>query len=507
MKDTPKFTFFLLLIFLGLAVHLLAILSEGNYVAESYVSGLSAKHILDHREFPIYFPGRHYGGALVAYIGAILFKIFGLSTLALKSIGLFYSSLWFIIMYLFSKKMLDYWGVLVSFIFVIIPPPLVSLVSGDIEGGAWCSIPLLLLLLMEWSDGNDTRRVNYFLLGLFSGFGLWLTPYMVPVLFTIITLAFIRGKKIFSPINYIIFIAAFCVGYLPALIYEFQHPGAQLFRFAGRVLYLDRSVLSSSNLVSVILGKIVWRISTIPASLIRFPQLFSSLVGFFTTALFILGGGLIFKEYFLSFIKNKKLNPFSILLIFVFWVMIFYSVCIGIPVSRYTLSLVPVAPIFLGYLLSRIRLRSRPVFLILVAALLLNNGYALWQALSSTKIPAYPQLTRWLLSKRMYYGYSDFWVAYPVMFESQEKIVMSPTLFHPTFSDCWPQDTKKVRNETNVVFVINSACYPKAMSLIDESLRRLRISYQKDFLREFVIYSNFSPKVYPEDLNLEDKKS
>jgi hypothetical protein len=58
--------------------------------------------------------------------------------------------------------------------------------------------------------------------------------------------------------------AACIVGYLPAIVYNIQHPGASLYRAAGRLFGLDRSFLTQSDKVGVLVQKIAAKISAIP---------------------------------------------------------------------------------------------------------------------------------------------------------------------------------------------------------------------------------------------------
>ena len=91
------------------------------------------------------------------------------------------------------------------------------------------------------------------------------------------------------------------------------------------------------------------------------------------------------------------------------------------------------------------------------------------------------------------------------MFESLKKITMSPTLFHPTFSDRWPQQTAEVRKQ-DAVFVIDTWRRPQAASRLERSLKELGVSYEKKAVEEFFVYGDFSRRLLPEELDLSGER-
>jgi len=74
------------------------------------IMGIMALHIADHGEHPIFFYGQNYMGALDAYIGASLFKVFGSSIFTLRfSIILLYipfmAAMYFLTSALYTKRL------------------------------------------------------------------------------------------------------------------------------------------------------------------------------------------------------------------------------------------------------------------------------------------------------------------------------------------------------------------------------------------------------------------
>ncbi|WP_326560551.1 hypothetical protein [Micromonospora sp. NBC_01796] len=70
---------------LGVAYRLVLLVNEVPPAnSDEATSGLVAMHVAQGREFPLFFYGQHYMGALESYLAAPLFALFGPSTLALR---------------------------------------------------------------------------------------------------------------------------------------------------------------------------------------------------------------------------------------------------------------------------------------------------------------------------------------------------------------------------------------------------------------------------------------
>ena len=278
--ENLSFLFFFLC---ALAARLLFFRQPAVFDYDQAVFALQAKHILEFKEFPIFPPFSHYGGTLASYAGALLFKIFGVSSPTWNAVAIIYSCTWIILVYTLAKKLLTTAGSLATFVFVCLPPWDIlvfslfpGLLAETLVCGTW-----FFLLLVKYHESTNFNRSLVAAIGFVAGFGLWLTPHMIPFILTALTIALLRPnrKKLLTG-ELPPFLLGFCAGYCPGIIYSLQHPGAQLYRFAGRILDLDRSILSSPDIHTVVLKKILWRISTIPQSLLQIPGMIISLFGF-----------------------------------------------------------------------------------------------------------------------------------------------------------------------------------------------------------------------------------
>ncbi len=204
--------------------------------------GLMGMHIAYHGETPIFFYGQSYMGAAEAYLAALLFHFFGVSTFTLRLGIIFLFTLFLINMYmltslLFSKK----WAIATLLLLslgsnAVLTRELVA-VGGDAETLA---AGTFILLLASWlalsADQENLRRSQRLLAyggwGLAVGFGLWSHMLVAPfVLMGAIILVIFSRKEIFKRevLKYlswpglVVFIS-FVIGASPLIIYNITNP-------------------------------------------------------------------------------------------------------------------------------------------------------------------------------------------------------------------------------------------------------------------------------------------
>src|SRR5215469_18513796 len=147
--------------------------------------GLMALHIAYHGEFPVFFYGQYYMGALEAYIGALLFHLLGPSLFSLRLGLVFLFDLFLLIMYLltrllYTKRLAFATIFLLCFGSTETFTRQIKAVGGALETMLFGS---LMLLLASWlalsysrsdlSVDKPRRYAAYTGLGLAIGLGLW----------------------------------------------------------------------------------------------------------------------------------------------------------------------------------------------------------------------------------------------------------------------------------------------------------------------------------------------
>ena len=494
---------FSVLIIIGLIVRLVFALNLRSIDGDTAVFGLMAKHILELKDFPAYMVSSHYAGSMVSYVGAVFFKFFGVSSSVFNLVDVLFSFLWMILILFMAKELLDRFGVIVALLSVAIPFYyflLHSLLVGHCIEGTFFML-LTLFVLIKWAkSGYENEKTIPILLGFCCGVGLWVTLGAVPAILTTATIILSHyRKRLFFKVA-LFFLAGFLIGYIPAITHDLHYPSATFFRMAGKVLDIDRSVLLVPNPAYIVFQKILLKISLIPGSFFKMPNLIASFIGVPAAALFIISMVFVIKDH--GFRRDAGRDMWHIMCIYIYWCVIFHIIVVQEPRERYMAPLCLVFPLFIGYLISRFKMRFRPLGIALLSAVLLYNSYTIARSFPDKNANRYTALADYLVAKGLHYGFSDYSTAYIAQFETKEKSMISPTLFHPTFSDRWPEETKHIRSAHDVFYVIDKHENPETALALEEKCKERGITYKNEDVKGFGVYYNFSSKIFPEELSI-----
>jgi hypothetical protein len=201
--------------------------------------GLMAQHIAYNGELPTFFYGQYYMGPMEAYIGAVLFHLFGSSTFTLRLglillFALFLVTFYYLTSLFYSKK------------FALAMVALFSLGSNDVIlhqlkgiGGypELVFLTALILLLVghlslsfsqEASSTQHWRRLLlYGLLGIVMGFTLWTDQLILPILATSgLTLLLFCRRELFRW-GGLCLLLGFVIGAFPMIRYNVIAPYGQ----------------------------------------------------------------------------------------------------------------------------------------------------------------------------------------------------------------------------------------------------------------------------------------
>jgi len=492
---------FSVLIIIGLIVRIAFALNLGSVNGEVAFFGLMAKHILELKEFPAYMVSMHYIGSIASYVGAVFFKFFGVSSTVFNLVGALFSFLWVILIAFMAKELLGRLGVFVAILSAVLPVYgflLYSLWTGQ-YGEAVFFMLLALFVLIKWAkSGYENETAAPMFLGFCCSVAFWVTPGAVPVLLTTATvmLTHYRKKPFYKAALF--FLAGFLIGYIPAIAHNLHYPSATFFRMAGKMFDIDRSAFLVPNPAAIVFQRILLKILSIPGSFFKMPSLIASLIGVPAAALFIISIFFIIKDH--GFSRDAGRDMWHIICIYIGWSVVFHIVLVQSPIGRYMAPLCMAFPLFIGYLISRFKMIFRPLGIALLSAVLLYNSYTIARAFPDKNENRYSALADYLVAKGLRYGFSDFFTGYAAQFETKEKSIISPTLFHPTFSDHWPEETKLVRNAHEVFYVIDKHDFPGAALALEEKCKERGIAYKKENVKGFGVYYDFSSKIYPEEL-------
>ncbi len=209
--------------------------------------GLAALHIFHGTDYPIFFYGQTYMGTIEAYIAALMFHIFGISTFSLR-IGLLFFYVGFLInMFLLIRKLFSANFAVFTILLLALGVPEIVYWQLSSRGG-YPEIPffassLLLIavhlaLKLEQQSSITLQRRHflqkdvwfYGMWGFFAGFSIYDDPLIMPfvVITGFILLICLYRRKVI--INYIVIIVTFLIGISPVLIYTVLHPGSSVFQ-------------------------------------------------------------------------------------------------------------------------------------------------------------------------------------------------------------------------------------------------------------------------------------
>lgn len=475
-------------------------LRPDNLDGDSAVFALMAQRIMERGERFVFMPFNHYAGALAAYAGAMWFKLFGVSAAVFNLTGLAMSCLWAMITCAGAVLAFGMPGLIAAALLALFAPyrvMLFSLYPGGVQAETLLFGSLFLLLVVLRDRGAlKTERVFFASAGVVCGAGCWQTPGMAPFVVTalFLTRKGRRARECF------VFCAGFMAGYFPALVYNVQHQGATFLRLAGRVAGVDRHTVELLGVPGV-WAAVVHRFSGAPAAAVRMGRLFISFAGplnaLILAAACILYAGKAVRE------RRDGRCILPALMISIVAFLAYYCLFIQEPAERFMLALYVPLPFLAARMAADLWRMRRSAFLAAACA-----GVAGAHLL--TYIPdagrarggGYAGLARYLGQRGMCSGFSDYWTAYPVIFESGGEVVLSPTLFDPEYSERFPDYTETVRKRPDSTFIVNDALYPLCAADVRRAFTSLGVKFSCDTAGVFTIFHGLSRKVMPEELDI-----
>jgi hypothetical protein len=513
------------IILLGIALRLYLLFgSQGIIEADEALVGLQAFGIL-RGERPIFYPGQAYGGSLESYLVAAVFQFLGASPLNLKLIPFLFSTLFIFMTYQLAREIYNPPIGLLSALFVALCPLLLTAFSLKTWGG-YSQTPVLGNLALILLQRTLSRRTQYkglckatLGLGFLSGLGLWVNPQYFYYLGPVILLLLVRAKRV-GWVGWAAFVAGCPLGSLPLLL-----------------AHLSRSQGTTANLVleGVVPARDFW------------PSLKAAVSYFITDALPTLWGlrpikgemvitaAFVVMPLYLAAmliclwrvgrdVLTRRYNPAIVLVVtlilapFVFilaaltngnWTVIIPDSGI---LTRYLLPLYSVVPILLAAFIWRLRSFSRPLAVTLVALVLTVN---LWSNLSvdpvdtmrcvfeNVPLPASNKaLIDFLDSEGIRHVYTNHWIGFRLMFETQERVVTFDYVDSLYGMDRLPQYGHQVEAaEVPPAYILFNPGWKQTPPL-EKKLQKLGVHYEKKAFPplEYIVYYRLSRKVHPAEV-------
>jgi hypothetical protein len=500
----------------ALGLRLLLLLTCLNTVnADQAVLGLMGKHILGGHFFT-YFWENKYCGAFISYLAAINFRLFGMSVLSFKlaTFPLVIASLLFTSA--LAKELYGRTAAALACLIMAFPPVYVTLFSVSPHGTYADTLafgPAVLYLAYTVAGGKCAGRARYLmaLLGLISGVACWISPLIVPFLAVAAVVLYSDNRPALKE-HFPALAIGFVLGAMPMIVFNVRHPFATFLNLGSRPLDISKAGLSSDLAAAGPLGTALKYARAYAAGL---PAAFlNTLLG--AAGIFRLADPLTERYralhvmlcavylapvlYYSRRMRGPARNNICLYLVLASMLFSFLSF---LKVPRFQLPMWPALAILGGAFISGMSgYRRRAAVLALTAVLGVNLAGAF--LLSRLPAPPFAKLADHLLAEGYGWGYADYWTAYPLMFLSGEKLVVSPTLdpasIFPKSKGDYPFYTDRVAARGDVFYLTNDA--PGSVALFEGKLAALKVTCHKEDYPPFMIYTSFSRRVYPEELGM-----
>lgn len=505
-----------------------------TFNADEAILGLMARHILQ-GEWPVFFYGQSYMGALHAYLIAPFFALLGQTVLVLRLVQmLLYAGVLITTGMLAWRISRDRVATLAAALLIAVPPVLFSTYTSAALGNYVETLlinNLLVLIAIDLFNGRRDGPTWWLLAGLLGGVGWW---GMALILVALLPLAFVGMWVFWRHIPWGragLLLLGFLVGALPWLTAVATNLNGVLDDLAGaRVIALTASssitgVALLDRLVSLLLFNLTALVGLRPpwsADWIVPPA------GILVVVLYL--GVLVFSLRRVKADATESAEGTGLKMLLGIWatlLALFLLSRFGIdPTGRYLLPLYPPLAVITGVWLAHVRLqvaslhRNLPgsTVSILLAALVGYNLVGNVQAALAdppglttqfdpiTHIPHDhdQQLISFLDGIGVERGYSNYWVAYRFAFLTHERILLSPQLPYKlnmsyTYrDDRYPLYTELVGQADRVVYITSN--HPQLDAALSERLEQHAVTYQVREIGPYTVFYNLSRPITPREI-------
>lgn len=495
--------------------------------ADEAIVALMAKHILQGQR-PIFFYGQGYMGSLDAYFIAAGFALFGQHiwvirlVQALLYLGFLYT-LFLVGKEAFDNENVGLWAVVLSAIPVVNVTLYTTITLGD-YGEALVLGNLILLTALRLEKSSSGWLV--WGLGFWIGLGVWCNAitlvYSLPAVLYVLVHWFKRQDALFFVEKSALALFGVLIGTLPLWIYAVQHGF-----FSLLADLLDSPTVSHPYPWIVKVGMYLtwfilfafpvtwgfrppWSVDWLVPPLIPF-----ALVSWLAVLIWI----------YRCLSQSSSERPQWWLITGVGWSLIFAYVFTDFskdPTGRYFLPMT--VPFVLGaahfFVKGRTPKWTRVTALSVLLVYFLAGNLACAQATppgftsqidSSTRIDhKYDhELIRFLQTQGETRGYTHYWVAYPLAFESDETLIFVPALPYHLNLSYTPRDNRYepyncLVNESKRVAYITTQQTERLNALLRQQFAQKGITWQEKSIGDYLVFYNLSRKITPDELVIQE---
>jgi len=378
---------------------------------------LEGKHIAEGKVPPVCSYGQLYHGTLPGHFFALVFKLFGYSTLAFK-LSTFILYISFIIFhFFFLQKFFPFTFALIASLFYFLPLGYLVPVSmdGDFIFPLFFLFGLVIIFLAV--QIAEKRKEKYiFWVGFLAGLTFWANP--LSVFFTAVAIFLIFLAYKFKLKIYLKLFFSFLIGFFPQLLLEINY-GFFLARFlSGKPSFNLEKIKKTADLIATLI--------TFSHDPRRLFLVYFLLLGFIALIIYSL--------------KTKQLMIIKIYISYVifFFVLYFSSVHSDVYFVRYLYPLLFVTPLlFLSIFLF---IKGKAKYLIMAGFIIfvfvffdLSPQYNYFQAVKEAHLNL-KKIASFLEQSGQRYWRGDFWTSYLLTAITGERVVIASTSLRRYYS-------------------------------------------------------------------------
>ncbi len=419
---------------------LILVRTEAMTHADEAIVGLMAKHIAEFKAFPLVYYGQDYNGTLLSWLLAPMQWLLGHSVWNLKLATASLSTLLVYLIYRVGRKWMSPEAGLVAATLTAIAPVMCTVYGlmalvGPIEGAVLAVILIDIALPIFRDKKSSSERI--FLLGLVAGVALWNNLQILYYLLPLALFLALSGKSFWKKIHWAIF--GSILGALPLVAYNLQSgfPIVDLFLSGGdnkNVSTIFSQHLVGTGLPHLLGSRVRWD---------RHNNFTFSPLPFLTESLFYIGCLALTLTAMIRLIWQKdrittfRNSPAAFLLVFFASVVFFYLRSdYGEYYPRYIFTIFPMISLLFGWLIVK-KMRPWPTLasLLFLIPLLQNiTGNLLADPFYFSQPVHFidqglflprkqDQLIRFLEENNLTRVHADYWIAFPLAYESSEGIL------------------------------------------------------------------------------------
>ena len=477
------------LLVLALLLRVAFILLRGDLIGgDEAVVGLMALKIAAGEAFPLIFWEAHYGGTLAAYLCAGAFLIFDPSTVVLRAAVLPLELVGITALVSAARTLWGTKAAVVGGLWLAAGPPPLFLFGAQaftvyLELLAFGGLTLWLAIRLRAAPRSGVGSWSG--LGAVAGFGAYASPFLLPLFLGALWALRRAGTRLAGRTGLAV-AAAFLLGVSPLIVYNTLAPGATALRLGSRVLDVSAGELTgSASLVTLVGAKALaygQRLARYPLVLLDNVPAAAGLPAWGAGVAAVVVLGLVRVARAPAAAVDASFG--TALLAGCGLAMLLFVWLAGLDAPRHLFPFYLLAPLGLAALWASTTGWAKRCLAAGILVLLASDVAGTAGAVRIAD-PDVAGLAAVLEQRGVRFVYTDYTIAYPLVFLSRERIVASPAA-GPTNVERYPPYTRAVAAAPRPAYVF--ARETEASRVFVREMRRAGRGFAHEALGEFDLY-------------------